>query len=261
MDRYAPSLDENTLLKRAEAVVANRCLSRLGYRRHPLDEAAKAAPEPNIYEFYWFPKADASGYATPADATAGTAWDDTAPGVEKELLSGKLTAYKGRQVPKDGCYGEAGRGLTAGAQPPHVFDEQGMTITRVADTSPRGLIESYVSLIRQALSFQIEKDSRIKQAVSQWAACMDSKGYRYSSPTQAATDKQWQQNKGKAASRAEIATATADMACKKHVRYLDKVIAVESAYEKRYIDQHPKRMKKLLELRGKWQRNAQRVVD
>lgn len=177
----------------------------------------------------------------PGDAApTGATWDDSASRTEKELLTGKLTAYQGHRVPKDGCYGVAGRALTEKAQPPHVFDEQGMTITRVADASPGGLIGSYVSVIRQALSYRMVKDSRIERAVSQWSACMKSKGYDYRSPTQ---------------------TATTDMGCKKRVRYLDVVVAVESAYENRYIKEHPARMKEFLRLRDGRRHNAEAVLS
>lgn len=261
LDRYAPDDRAGVLLKRAEAVVANRCLRSLGYRRHPLDEHPRSTPEPNVFEFYWFPQADRSGYATPDEARIGASWDDTATRTQKELLSGKLTAYRGHRVPKDGCYGVAGRALTKDAQPPRVFNEQGMTITRVTDASPRGLIGSYVSVIRQVLSYQIAKDSRIERVVSQWSSCMNSKGYHYTSPTQAATDKRWLSTNGKTTSKAEIATATADMTCKKRIHYLDVVVAVESAYENRYIGQHPARMNEFLRLRNGWQQNAQRILS
>jgi hypothetical protein len=171
-----------------------------------------------------------------------------------------MTTYQGHQVPKDGCYGEAGRELTEGASPPRKFEEQGMVITRVADASPRGLSESYVSVIRQTLSLQIQKDSRIERVISRWSSCMKSEGYRYSSPSEAATDARWQTNAAKGQNKAETATATADMACKKRVRYLDVVVAVESAYEKRYISQHAEQMKQFLDLRDKWRENAQRIT-
>ncbi|MBK3642440.1 hypothetical protein [Streptomyces sp. MBT33] len=260
LDKYAPDDEADTLMKRAEAVVVNRCLRRLGYHRHPLDEQAESNPDPNIYEFYWFPQAGHAGYSTPSQASEDDNWDSSASEVEKKLLTGKLATYQGHRVPKDGCYGEAGRTLIKGAQPPSKFSEQGITITRVADASPRGLIESYISVIRQALSMPLAKDSRIDRVVSEWSSCMKAVGYRYASPTDAATDKRWHNSSGKV-SKAEITTATDDMACKKRVRYLDEVIAVESAYENQYISRHPAQMKEFLELSRRWRANAQRIVN
>lgn len=54
--------------------------------------------------------------------------------------------------------------------------------------------------------------------------------------------------------------AAADMACKKRVRCLDVVVAVESAYEQRYIGQHAEQMKEFLGLRDKWRENAERIT-
>ncbi|MEY9993557.1 hypothetical protein ABIE67_005589 [Streptomyces sp. V4I8] len=51
------------------------------------------------------------------------------------------------------------------------------------------------------------------------------------------------------------------MACKKRVRYLDVVIAVESAYEQRYTSQHAEQTKQFLDLRDKWRENAQRITS
>ena len=41
---------------------------------------------------------------------------------------------------------------------------------------------------------------------------------------------------------------------------LDVVVAVESAYEKRYISQHAEKMQQFLDLRDKWRENAQRIT-
>ncbi|WP_432174886.1 hypothetical protein [Streptomyces sp. Tue6028] len=260
LDHYAPDDTTDTQLKRAEAVVVNRCLRDLGYSRHPLDEHATTEAEPNIYEFYWFPRAARTGYSAPAPAPEEASWDAAASRTEKDLLAGQVAVHQGHKVPKDGCYGEAGRRLTKDSRPPRKFSEQGITITRVADASPRGVIESYVSVIRQTLAVQIQHDSRIERVVAQWSSCMRAKGYRYSTPVQAATDKRWQKGSSEGRNRAETATATADMACKKRVGYLDKVVAVESAYEVRYIDQHGEQMEEFLRLRDTWKHNAEQVL-
>ncbi|MBK3575272.1 hypothetical protein JHN63_15910 [Streptomyces sp. MBT65] len=101
---------EGTLLKRAEAVVANRCLRGPGYRSRPLDEHPRSNPASDVFGFSWSAQAARTGYVTSDEAPAGATGDDTASRPEKELLSGKLTADQGHRVPKDSCYGEAGRG-------------------------------------------------------------------------------------------------------------------------------------------------------
>ncbi|MFF7389777.1 hypothetical protein ACFZAE_15215 [Streptomyces scabiei] len=260
LDRYVPSATQSSHLKQAEAMAVNRCLRTLGYSKHPLEETSHPKRELNIFEFYFFPEAGKRGYYFPEENLGDMGWDDAVPATQRKLLDGTTASYRGHPVPEGGCYGDAGRQLTRGAKPPRKFEESGMTISRVADASPRGLLESYVSVIRQALSYQIRQDTRIKRVISEWSACMKSQGYSYKSPAEAVNDERWRQAGNDKTSRDEIATATADMDCKKRVRYLDIVVAVETAYENRYIKQHSGRMKEFLDLRESWDQNAKRVI-
>ncbi|MFJ9663943.1 hypothetical protein ACIRPP_04865 [Streptomyces sp. NPDC101219] len=130
----------------------------------------------------------------------------------------------------------------------------------MSDVSPRGLLESYVSVIRQVLSPRIEQDSRVKDVVSKWSACMKSSGYSYKTPSQAVNDERWQGDESDQVARVEIQTATADMACKRRVRYVTTVAAVESAYETRYIKQNPGRMAEFRSLREAWDHNAEQML-
>ncbi|WP_329597629.1 hypothetical protein OIE43_16895 [Streptomyces pseudovenezuelae] len=260
LDKFAPTNAQDGRLKQAEAAITNGCLRKLGYSQHPLSEKPAPDQSSNIYEFYWFPDAARTGYSTPPQVPQGTSWDESVPSIQQGLLDGKTRSYKGNPVPKDGCYGEAGRRLTKNATPPDKFSEGGITISRVADASPRGLIESYISVIRQKLSFDIKQDSRVKKLMSQWSQCMSAEGYNYPSPAGAAGDNRWGNNGSKHPSKDEISAATTDMACKKKLRYLDVVIAVESAYETRYIEQHPGRVQEFIQLRTAWDKNAQRLT-
>ncbi|WP_329255931.1 hypothetical protein OG223_31710 [Streptomyces sp. NBC_01478] len=45
------------------------------------------------------------------------------------------------------------------------------------------------------------------------------------------------------------------------MRCLDVVVAVESAYENRYIEEHPARIKEFLRLRDRRRHNAQAVLS
>jgi hypothetical protein len=261
LDKYAPTNAQDSRLKQAEAVITNRCLRKLGYSQHPLTEESAPDQNSNIYEFYWFPDASHSGYSTPPQLPEGSSWDEKVPSIQQGLLDGKTRSYKGNPVPKDGCYGEAGRQLTKNAAPPEKFSEGGITISRVADASPRGLIESYISVIRQKLSFDVKQDSRVKRLMTQWSQCMSEEGYNYPSPAGAAGDNRWGNKENKHPSKDEISAATTDMACKRKLRYLDVIIAVESAYETRYINQHPGRVQEFIQLRTAWDRNAQRVTQ
>jgi hypothetical protein len=78
-----------------------------------------------------------------------------------------------------------------------------------------------------------ESDPRVTAVVRAWAGCMASHGYRYSQPVKAALHA-WP----KRPSRAEIATAVADVRCKRQVNLARIWLAVEAAYQQALVGQN-----------------------
>ena len=64
---------------------------------------------------------------------------------------------------------------------------------------------------------------------------MEQAGYHYATPRDANNDSRWS---GPTASPLEIATAIADVRCKRTTGLLDIWVAVTRAYEQRYVDRH-----------------------
>jgi hypothetical protein len=83
-------------------------------------------------------------------------------------------------------------------------------------------------------------DPRIADAYAKWSTCMKEKGYTYKDPTAAVGDPKWQPTgPGTGAVTPEqIATATADVQCKIANNTVGVIVAVETAYGKRYVDSH-----------------------
>ncbi|NMM32422.1 MAG: hypothetical protein HHJ13_00130 [Phycicoccus sp.] len=81
-------------------------------------------------------------------------------------------------------------------------------------------------------------DSRYVGAVQKWAACMKDQGYRYLDPLAAIGDRSWYKGAEQASSAVEIATATADVQCKISTNLIGVAAAVQSAYDRQYIDSH-----------------------
>jgi hypothetical protein len=79
-------------------------------------------------------------------------------------------------------------------------------------------------------------DSRYVSAVAKWSACMKDQGFPYTDPLAAVGDAKWRTLD--AASPQEIATATADVQCKISTNLIGIAVAVETAYDQRYIDAH-----------------------
>jgi hypothetical protein len=83
----------------------------------------------------------------------------------------------------------------------------------------------------QAVSFT-QTDPRIRAADRAWSHCMARRFYTYASPAQAEA-RSWPAPP----TRAEIATAVADVACKTQVNLLNTWLAVEAAYQQALIRQ------------------------
>ena len=84
-------------------------------------------------------------------------------------------------------------------------------------------------------------DPRMIAVNKQWSSCMEQKGFHYMAPALAIGDARWRQTSTSESvphSPEEIATAAADMACKRSVNLVGVVVALEVAYDQQYIDSH-----------------------
>ncbi|MFE5946816.1 hypothetical protein [Streptomyces sp. NPDC056480] len=80
-----------------------------------------------------------------------------------------------------------------------------------------------------------EEDARVQAVFRRWSACMKEAGFKYSSPVESNNDRRWQQ---KTITDVEISTAKADVLCKQKTNLAGIWLAVETAYQKRQIEQH-----------------------
>jgi hypothetical protein len=131
------------------------------------------------------------------------------PGYENATLP---TDVDGNALPEDGCNGEADRALADGLAQPDL-----------------GVVDTLAFEAHQ----RAEQDSRVRAAVEAWSACMKARGYAYSSIWEP-NDYPWPEPPGPE----EIATATADVACKEETNLVGIAFAVESAYQVRLIERH-----------------------
>lgn len=89
--------------------------------------------------------------------------------------------------------------------------------------------EPVLGLAFQALQWT-QTDSRIRAVDRLWSRCMARRGFSYASPA-AAAGHRWPNSP----SRAEIATASADVSCKTQTNLLNTWLAVETAYQQALI--------------------------
>lgn len=86
----------------------------------------------------------------------------------------------------------------------------------------------------QADSFaRSQRDARVLNVFEAWSACMRAKGYAYKDPNAATNDPQWAASADPTG--AEIATAQADVACKRRTNLVGVWFSVESGYQRAAI--------------------------
>ncbi|MEV5958224.1 hypothetical protein AB0M11_31450 [Streptomyces sp. NPDC051987] len=149
---------------------------------------------------------------------AGAAPTQAPPKLTPEMaavLSGRTTGpVNGRSVPEGGCNAEA----TA---------ELGGRNGRYGNPD---IAESV-----QADSFtRSQSDPRVLKAFASWSACMRAGGYDYKDPNAATNDRRWAASAEP--TRAEVATAQADVACKRRTNLVGIWSSVESAYQRAAIE-------------------------
>src|SRR5262249_34663169 len=140
----------------------------------------------------------------------------------------------GHPLPDDGCIGEAGRQLRG--------------------TSPNQ-DWTYAENLATDAHRRSENDSRVLAAMSAWSTCMKGKGYRYARSGDP-NNQNWPEPPGPA----EIAVATADVACKLQTNLVGIWFAVETAYQLRAIDQNASQLNEVKDYLTAIIANSARVV-
>ncbi len=232
LDAYVPTKQEYVTVLHAVWKLTSDCVSRFG-ARYTASEEKLAADVPPLdrlnerrYGLFSAESAARSGYAASEDEHAAgngdsAGWDPTPN--EKFLVVGRTAEFAGaREMPKDvngkplpaeGCTGEAWRKLADGARLP---------------ADPRLTDQLRVRAFDRA-----ENDSRVRSAISAWSECMAKRGHTYASVWEP-NDKGWPDPPG----ASEIATATADVACKRETNLVGIWYTVEKAYQQRTIDRN-----------------------
>lgn len=132
------------------------------------------------------------------------------------VLNGRgAKASKKGDVPDGGCIGEAQRTLGLASQSADKAGDENFVIALSSDSTKLA-----------------EADSRLKDAWGKWSACMKDAGYHYADPWGPNGEKKFS---GDDASSEEIATARADVACRKKHDVNGIWVAVRTAYQNRLI--------------------------
>ncbi|GAA2315038.1 hypothetical protein GCM10010149_78410 [Nonomuraea roseoviolacea subsp. roseoviolacea] len=249
LDPHLTSMSDIKIIDQAQDVAAAMCMRSLGFTRWKADTIRTWRPE-DYREFdtfeYLDPKAAAdSGYPrVPAVKTAApdarTGHEPTAD--EKSAFYGAAArTTAGTAVPAGGCvrqadqsiYGKAGGDLPA---------------------DPRSLA---VGSRSRALG-----DSRLREAISAWRACMQDAGITsYQHPVAAKNDPTWQsRDAGTPASAEEKRVAAADANCQLQVNLVGVYKTVRAAYEQQLLDENRAKIDESKRIFAAWVSNAKAII-
>ncbi|MFJ8311019.1 MULTISPECIES: hypothetical protein [unclassified Streptomyces] len=154
---------------------------------------------------------------TPEVQAALTGWKDPVTG---EALAAAPRTLSGKTVPEYGCLGQAQQEIRE-------YNGAGTDMTQ--DAISRLAAEGWK---------RSQADPRVTAAWGAWSVCMKGKGYNYADPWAANNDPKWTASAGR--SKAAIATATADVACRTEHKVAETMHQVEVDWQNKLIAQNPK---------------------
>jgi hypothetical protein len=218
LDAYTAAPTQARTLNEARNLFIVACLDRFGFHVEApkQSEVSKIGPNQLRYLIADENRAKAFGYKVPEISNAPRPPEPSMPAAATAVINGRgASVVGGQEVPDGGCIGEAYRKLGV--------DKRTQERRDVVET------------IRNDAYVRMKNDSRVVAAVSRWSACMLRSGYHYPDPAHANDDPVFATE---VASETEIATAVADVRCKRESNVIELMAATESAYQQRAIAAH-----------------------
>ncbi len=155
----------------------------------------------------------------------------------RNIIEGKgPTTFNGQQVPQGGCSREAALKLGGDKVDTVKLNVQGLG--------------------NEALG-RMMTDSRVTAVNALWSGCMKELGFSYPDPKSANEDRRWGSDEP---TKVEIDTAVADAECKAKHNVVGVMLAVETAYQKRIIDQKVTELNELKALYSTQVANAAQII-
>ncbi|MER6290812.1 hypothetical protein [Streptomyces sviceus] len=242
--RYSYTADDAAVIESAQQVLTKRCLRTYGITYEPPKRKAETSPSADRrYGLSSASEAARLGYHPDiGPLPAGPDLPEDALRVfygnrGAEPGSAEKVVYKGREVPRNGCFGQSVAQLAKKYDAPDAAE-----IARTIST------QSYEDSLT---------DPQVTEAFRNWSACMRSSGFRYASPLEPANNKEFQRE---VISAKEKETARADVRCKEKTGLLDIWFKAESALQKAEIDKNSETLRKLVTAHRKKTEAARRIV-
>ncbi|KOT99370.1 hypothetical protein ADK70_03940 [Streptomyces rimosus subsp. pseudoverticillatus] len=232
IEAYLPTDDDEQQVKKARTLLVGDCMKDLGFDWRPAPDLPKLGPKTLTdwrYGIHDAVLAKKRGYKPDAAEQAaydrvmsqGAVEDTTEEGAEGKALNGGVAEVGGKAVPKGGCLGQANQKISDGA------------LERTAKAQ---------EIANDAFT-RSKRESKVIKAFAAWSSCMKEHGYNYKEPLDASDDSRFSSPE---VTKLEIATATADIACRDRTHVAKIWFDAESELQKQAID---KNIEELVEAR------------
>ncbi|MGW8768184.1 hypothetical protein ACWGN5_37545 [Streptomyces sp. NPDC055815] len=245
LQAYQPTEQQAAAIAAAEATLVQRCMRSFGKDWRPAPALPRIGPR-NMMDWRYgiHDEALSSRHGYQPDAAEQARYDAAlraqserpAPSPDEELLLGgsdlpasareqagpeaRQGFYEGRKIPSGGCFGQAR--ATLGSQ------SRG-----VSPLVERLNFASYEASLR---------DPAVIEVFGRWSACMREEHYSYATPLDADQDPHFRPDPRRRVSAQEIATALADISCRRRHRVAEVWHGVEVRIQDGYIRDNAARL-------------------
>jgi hypothetical protein len=217
-DDFVLTGDQILLLDRARLVLIDRCMNRFGIRYVveglPEDADDSSGTVDRRYGVTDRAAAANHGYGLDGVVPPRPVSPTLTPEGQTALWGEGSSRVLGVDVPEGGCVGEANRELAASS--PAAAD---------LDLGQRVSMASFEAS---------QKDARVVEATRAWSDCMSEHGYAYQGPLAPLEDPQFGASGAEGAARD---VAVQDVDCKEEVNLVGTWFTVETAYQRRMIEE------------------------
>jgi hypothetical protein len=244
LDVYQVHNQQQQTTLEATRVVARACMARYGFDWHGNDPT----PQPDLdaltrrrYGLINAGDAARYGYQPPPAGAGNSAGKNSAFNPSPDELAvwrgtvASGTQIGGQAVSAGGCQGEVNGRMEAGA--------------------PQGDPNLAQNLSGQSFT-KSKTDSRLVAAQAQWSSCMKQAGYDYHNS--------WEPNGVNWSTRStaeQVATATADVACRIKTNLVGIWVAVDSAYQHQLVEKNAQQLNLVRQQLDAESRNAAKVLS
>lgn len=232
LDSYQVSPANLPLSTKVERILTQRCLQRFGLS-YTLPTLPNTQSLGRRYGLWDTAAAKTWGYHVPPDPPEDDINADPPAQVVTVLTGRGRSSYAGQTIPEGGCVGEARRKLAEGL--PQVNNE----------------FLGY-QLANDSIN-RTENDSRARKVFDDWSTCMKLAGFDYSEPRKAINDPEFGTAKP---TDHEILVAVADTKCKQATGLINLMATLETAYQKRTLEQSAEALRAMKEYLEGREKNA-----